>query len=117
MELEKAENIIDTMYQNKMKERETKIGNTLHIDMTKDIEFTELEEASVRVLREELKLKKELDKKDEILNNIKNELETELNFCEAENTEKHNKCTVQIQFYKNLLKKYFEEEEKVEEEI
>ena len=60
------------------------------------------------------RLQKELDKKDKILNNIKNELETELNFCNNENMEDFEKCSIQIHFYKRLLKQYFEEEEKKE---
>lgn len=63
MNVEKAEEIIDTMYQNRFKEKEKMVDDGIFkgisIGNIQDVKFTEFEEASVRVLREEISLKKE----------------------------------------------------------
>ena len=60
MKLERAIEIINNMYQSKMSEREEKTENGVIIHIGQDINFTKLEEASVRMLREVLRLKEEL---------------------------------------------------------
>ena len=51
MDIEKAENIIDKMYQDKMSKREKQTKEGLEINLSKNVTFTELEEASVILLR------------------------------------------------------------------
>lgn len=76
MELEEAENIIDTMYREKMKKREFKMDDTLFIDVSKSITFNELETASIILLRAESRFKRELTEKKEIINKAREYIET-----------------------------------------
>ena len=64
MTIEEAENIIDDMYQEKYEIIEEKIENgvKIYLDKLKDVKFTYLEFASVRMLREVQKLRRELEK-------------------------------------------------------
>lgn len=82
MDIEKAENIIDTMYQNRFKEKEEKVNDGIFkgVDISKynEVEFTELEEASVRILREEISLKrknKQLEKVPKIISKLEEKLD------------------------------------------
>lgn len=70
MQIEKAENIIDEMYQTKMREREEVTKDGVIINIGQEVEFTELEEASVIILREKLQLNRELEKKDKIIDEM-----------------------------------------------
>ena len=60
MNIERAEEIIDTMYQNKMSQMEEKTTNGLLIHTGTKVEFTEEEKASVTLLRELQILKRKL---------------------------------------------------------
>lgn len=64
MDIEKAENIIDKMYQDKMSKREKQTKEGIEIDLSKNVTFTELEEASVILLRNYLTLKRKNEEKD-----------------------------------------------------
>lgn len=70
MELEEAKTIIDNMYQKKMSEREEKTeqGTTIHLDI--EINFTDVEKASIRLLREVIKLEQLNDKSKKVENFI-----------------------------------------------
>lgn len=67
MEIKEAERVIDNMYQDKMNTRVeiTESDTVIHVE--KKVVFTELEVASVIILREELSLKRELEKKNKII--------------------------------------------------
>ena len=66
MDIKKAEDIIDKMYQGKMStiEKQTKEG--LEIDLSKNVTFTELEEASIILLRNYLTLKRKNEESNQI---------------------------------------------------
>lgn len=57
--LEAAENIVDNMYQKRWEECGVDDGNTIHMGNLDKLEYTELEKASIILLRTELRLKKE----------------------------------------------------------
>ncbi|MDO4282367.1 MAG: hypothetical protein Q4D02_01910 [Clostridia bacterium] len=59
MSVEEAESIIDDMYQDKYKVIEEK--NTIYLDRLDDVKFTNLEFASVRMLREIQSLRRKLE--------------------------------------------------------
>lgn len=67
MKIDKAEEIIDNMYQKRMRQMEEKTNEGLIIHLGTKVEFTKEEEASVILLRELQKLKRELEKKDRII--------------------------------------------------
>lgn len=58
--LKEAENIIDEMYQDKYKIIEE--NNTIYVDRLDEVKFTNLEFASVRMLREVQSLRRKLEK-------------------------------------------------------
>lgn len=60
MSLEEAENTIDDMYQDKYKIIEA--NNTIYVDRLDEVKFTNLEFASVRMLREVQSLRRKLEK-------------------------------------------------------
>ena len=60
MSLEEAKNIIDEMYQDKYKIIEE--NNTIYVDRLDEVKFTNLEFASVRMLREVQSLRRKLEK-------------------------------------------------------
>lgn len=60
MSIEEAENIIDEMYQDKYKIIEA--NNTIYVDRLDEVKFTNLEFASVRMLREVQSLRRKLEK-------------------------------------------------------
>ena len=62
MELETAEKIIDTMYQQRIKRNEIELGFGTLIDLSKEIEFTSIETAAVILLREEIRANKKLER-------------------------------------------------------
>ena len=65
MTIEEAEEIIDNMYQKRMKEN-IGDGNVIHVDGLDNVKFTELEFASVRELRECQSLREKIKE----LNNV-----------------------------------------------
>lgn len=64
MTLEEAINIVDDMYQDRYKiiEEKTEEGTTVHLEKIDDVKFTNLEFASVRLLREVQSLQRKLKK-------------------------------------------------------
>lgn len=81
MSIEEAETIIDDMYQDKYKIMEQKIEQGVVIDVSKidEITFTNLEFASVRILREKQNLETKYRRLQKTL----------LNLIENEDIEKH----------------------------
>jgi len=69
--LKEAEQIVDTMYENKFIDSGTIEGNNIHLGNMDNIEFTDLENASIYLLREEIRLKQELQRKDNNWNELK----------------------------------------------
>lgn len=63
MTLEEAINIVDEMYQDRYKtiEEKTVEGTTIHVEKIDDVKFTNLEFASVRLLREVQSLQRKLE--------------------------------------------------------
>lgn len=61
MSKEEAEKIIDEMYHDKIKVYGE--GNVVHVDLIGTVKFTNLEFASVRILREEIWLQGEVEKR------------------------------------------------------
>ena len=57
--LEEAENIVDNMYQNRWKECGVEEGNTIHMGNLEILHYSELERASILLLRTEIRLKRE----------------------------------------------------------
>ena len=57
--LEEAENIVDNMYQNRWKECGVEEGNTIHMGNLENLHYSELERASILLLRTEIRLKRE----------------------------------------------------------
>lgn len=83
--LEEAENIVDNMYQKRWEECGIDDGNTIHMGNLDKLEYTELEKASILLLRTELRLKKEnrqlkeqLQQKEDIINKAKEHLELKI---------------------------------------
>lgn len=68
MSLEEAKNIIDEMYQDKYKIIEE--NNTIYVDRLDEVKFTNLEFASVRMLREVQSLRRKLEKQQQILQEL-----------------------------------------------
>ena len=64
MDIKKAEDIIDKMYQDKMSIREKQTKEGVELDLSKNVTFTELEEASIILLRNYLILKRKNEEKD-----------------------------------------------------
>lgn len=89
--LEEAEQIVDTMYQNRFVEAGVDEGNTIHLGNMDNIEFTDLESASIYLLREEIRLKEELQRKDNIISELKNELYHIYNYAGLETNELSDK--------------------------
>lgn len=69
MDIEEAKNIIDEMYQDKYKIIEE--NNTIHLNKIDEVKFTNLEFASVRMLREVQSLERKLEKLQKEIENLK----------------------------------------------
>lgn len=69
--LEEAENIVDNMYQNRWKECGVEEGNTIHMGNLEKLHYSELERASILLLRTEIRLKRENQKYKEVFEKIK----------------------------------------------
>lgn len=67
MEIKEAGKVIDDMYQDKMNTRVEITENNTVIHVKKKVTFTELEVASVILLREELSLRRKLEEKNKII--------------------------------------------------
>ena len=65
--LEEAENIVDNMYQSRWKECGVEDGNTIHMGNLDNLQYNELESASILLLRTELRLQKENKKYKEVI--------------------------------------------------
>ncbi|HIQ91021.1 MAG TPA: hypothetical protein IAB27_05310 [Candidatus Coprosoma intestinipullorum] len=72
--LEEAENIVDNMYKKRFEECGVTEGNTIHINNLDNVQFTELEEASITLLQNELRLKNKIQKYKEVINKAINKL-------------------------------------------
>ena len=66
--LEEAENIVDNMYQKRWEECGVEDGNTIHLGNLDKLHYSELEKASILLLRTEIRLKRENQKQKEIIN-------------------------------------------------
>lgn len=107
MDIKKAEDIIDTMYQDKMSIREKQTKEGLEIDLSQDINFTELEKASVILLRNYLNLKRKSEEKDKQIDLMAEYWHCGLAICENCANYDEYKCKI-------CIKQYFER--KVEDE-
>ena len=67
MDIKKAKDIIDKMYQDKMNTRIKQTKEGVEIDLSKNVTFTELEEASIILLRNYLALKRKNEESNYIL--------------------------------------------------
>lgn len=67
MDIKKAKDIIDKMYQDKMNTRIKQTKEGIEIDLSKNVTFTELEEASIILLRNYLALKRKNEESNYIL--------------------------------------------------
>lgn len=115
MDIEKAENIIDKMYQDKMSKREKQTKEGLEINLSKNVTFTELEEASVILLRNNLILKRKNEEKDRQINALVKYIDSNnyvtSNSCDFQDDFKIEKC-IDEGNCKECIKKYFEEQTK-----
>lgn len=75
MDIKKAKDIIDKMYQDKMNTRIKQTKEGVEIDLSKNVTFTELEEASIILLRNYLALKRAFDKQSGDIGNYLVELQ------------------------------------------
>ena len=81
MTLEEAINIVDEMYQDRYKiiEEKTEEETTIHLEKIDDVKFTNLEFASVRLLREVQSLQKKLESST-LEQKIEGEIQVHLNY-------------------------------------
>ena len=73
--LKEAEKIVDDMYQKRWIECGVENGNTIHMGNLDKLQYSELEKASILLLRTEIRLQSQLKKQKEVidrLNFIKN---------------------------------------------
>ena len=77
--LEKAEEIVDNMYQNKWKITEP-MPNCIDISKLGEVKYTELESASILLLRTELRQKREIEHLKNNWKELKKWLEEELQY-------------------------------------
>ena len=87
MTLEEAINIVDEMYQDRYKtiEEKTEEGTTIHLEKIDDVKFTNLEFASVRLLREVQSLQKKLESST-LEQKIEGEIQVHLNYLNNQAT-------------------------------
>ena len=105
MNLEEALNIVDAMYQDRYKIIEE--NNTVYVDRLKDVKFTNLEFASVILLREVQSLQSKLKNsipKQVVIDKIE-ELRNQINIdiCIENNIEKHYELKYKIEVLQELL--------------
>ena len=79
--IEEAEDIVDNMYQKRWEECGIIDENAIHMGNLDNLEFTELEKASILLLRTELRLKREnqqlkqqLEQRDNIINKAREKI-------------------------------------------
>lgn len=115
MDIKKAEDIIDKMYQDKMSIRERQTEEGLEIEIPKNVTFTELEEASVILLRNNLILKRKNEEKDRQITALVKYIDSNncvtSNSCEFQDDFKIEKC-IDEGNCKECIEKYFEEQTK-----
>ena len=87
MTLEEAINIVDEMYQDRYKtiEEKTEEGITIFLEKIDDVKFTNLEFASVRLLREIQSLQKKLESST-LKQKIEGEIQVHLNYLNNQAT-------------------------------
>lgn len=68
--LEEAENIVNNMYQKRWEECGVDDGNTIHMGNLDKLHYSELERASILLLRIELRLKRENKKYKEVIDKV-----------------------------------------------
>lgn len=73
--LEEAENIVDNMYQNRWKECGVDDGNTIHMGNLDKLHYSELERASILLLRIDIRLKRENKKYKEVIDKAISQLD------------------------------------------
>ena len=69
--LKEAEKIVDDMYQKRWIECGVENGNTIHMGNLDKLQYSELEKASILLLRTEIRLQSQLKKQKEIIDKIK----------------------------------------------
>ena len=69
--LKEAEKIVDDMYQKRWVECGIEDGNTIHMGNLDKLQYTELESASILLLRTEISLQQENKKYKEVIEKIK----------------------------------------------
>ena len=74
--LKEAEKIVDDMYQKRWVECGIEDGNTIHMGNLDKLQYTELESASILLLRTEIKLQQENKKYKEVIEKAIEYLET-----------------------------------------
>lgn len=115
MSVEEAENIIDDMYQDKFNVIEEK--NTIYLNRLDDVKFTNLEFASVRMLREVQSLRRELERQQkeieellensvpkETIRNLIKECKELIKTKREDELEKTGTNTIQLCFKERILK-------------
>lgn len=80
MTLEKAEKIVDNMYQSRWEECGVCEGNTIHMGNLDNLQYTELERASILLLRVEMRLSNENTNLKQALLDIREYVIEERNF-------------------------------------
>ena len=101
MTVDEAIDIVDGMYQDRMKQIEK--NNTIYVDRLDNIKFTNLEFASVILLREVQSLRRKL-KNSVSKNKIENKIEyLEIRKAECDDIESKVRLDVKINAYKELL--------------
>lgn len=68
--LKEAEKIVDDMYQKRWIECGVENGNTIHMGNLDKLQYSELEKASILLLRTEIRLQSQLKKQKEVIDKI-----------------------------------------------
>lgn len=104
--LEEAENYIDNLYQHKFDNMEETLEDgtqVIHLAGLDNLEFTDFECACFTLLRGEQRLKYQLRKQQEILNEVIKVLEEGITFCENDSQGVYDKCNIAICREKKVL--------------
>lgn len=68
--LKEAEKIVDDMYQKRWIECGVENGNTIHMGNLDKLQYSELEKASILLLRTEIRLQSQLKKQKEVIDKV-----------------------------------------------
>ena len=104
--LEEAEDFIDNIYQHKFDDMEGILEDgtkVIYINGLDNLEFTDFECACFTLLRGEQRLKYQLKKQQEILNEAIKVLEEGITFCENDSQDVYDKCNIAIRREKKVL--------------